>query len=73
MDALCNNATIHQVTTKLATSKNVLFPGHNHLLNTGTDDPSPRWRLGDNQSDRSSVPVVSRWFCPGNRTFLEVA
>ena len=24
----------------LATSKNVLFPGHNHLLTTGTDDPS---------------------------------
>ena len=33
-------ATIHQVTTLLATSKNVLFPGHNHLLTTGTDDPS---------------------------------
>ena len=31
-------ATIHQVTTMLATSKNVLFPGHNHLLNTGADD-----------------------------------
>ena len=24
----------------LATSKNVLFPGHNHLLTTGTDDLS---------------------------------
>ena len=24
----------------LATSKNALFPGHNHLLTTGTDDPS---------------------------------
>ena len=32
--------TIHQVTTMLATSKNVLFPGHNDLLTTGTDDPS---------------------------------
>ena len=33
-------ATIHQVTTMLATSQNVLFPGHNHLLTTGrpTDD-----------------------------------
>ena len=30
--------TTHQVTTMLATSKNVLFPGHNHLLTTGTDD-----------------------------------
>ena len=33
-------ATIHQVTTMLATSKNVLFPSHNHLLTTGTDDPT---------------------------------
>ena len=24
----------------LATSKNVLFPSHNHLLTTGTDDPT---------------------------------
>ena len=24
----------------LATSKNLLFPGHNHLLTTSTDDPS---------------------------------
>ena len=31
---------MHQVTTMLATSKNVLFLGHNHLLTTGTDDPS---------------------------------
>ena len=31
-------ATIHQVTTMLATSKNVLFPGHNHLLTTGAGD-----------------------------------
>ena len=29
---------IHQVTPMLATSKNVLFPGHNHLLTTSTDD-----------------------------------
>ena len=35
---LVKKATIHQVTTMLATSKNVLFPGHNHLLITGTDD-----------------------------------
>ena len=24
----------------LATSKNILFPGHNHLLTTGADDPT---------------------------------
>ena len=37
---LRKKATIHQVTTMLATSKNVLFPRHNHLLATGrpTDD-----------------------------------
>ena len=29
---------IHQLTTMLSTSKNVLFPGHNHLLTTGADD-----------------------------------
>ena len=34
----CEKNTIHQVTTMLATSKNILFPDHNHLLTTGTDD-----------------------------------
>ena len=34
------NATIHQVTTMLATSINVQFPDHNHLLTTGADDPT---------------------------------
>ena len=37
---LPKKATMHQVTTMLATSKNVLIPGHNHLLTTGTDDPT---------------------------------
>ena len=32
--------TIHQVTTMLTTSEKVLYLGHNHLLTTGTDDPS---------------------------------
>ena len=36
--SLHKKATIHQVTTMLATSKNVLFPGHNHLLTTGGND-----------------------------------
>ena len=36
---LCKKAIIHQVTTILAISKN-LFPGHNHVLTTGNDDPS---------------------------------
>ena len=33
-------ATIYQVTTMLATATNVLFPGPNHLITTGADDPS---------------------------------
>ena len=37
---LRKKVTIHQLTTMLATSKNVLFPGHNHLLTTGTDGPT---------------------------------
>ena len=37
-------ATIHQV--MLATSKNVLYPGHNHLQTKSADDP--HWLLGDN-------------------------
>ena len=32
-------ATIYQVTIMLATYRNVLFPGHNHLLTTSTGDP----------------------------------
>ena len=33
-------ATIHQLTTMLSTSKNVLFSRYNHLLTTGDDDPT---------------------------------
>ena len=38
--ALHKKATIHHVTTMLATSKNVQCSGHNHLQITGTDNPS---------------------------------
>ena len=34
--SLHKKATILQVTTMLATFKNILFTGHNHLLTTGT-------------------------------------
>ena len=37
---LSKKATIHQVATMLATSKNVLFPSHNHMLATCADDRS---------------------------------
>ena len=37
--SLGKKATIHQVTTMLATSKNVLFPGHfDYRLSTSEDD-----------------------------------
>ena len=54
---LRKNVTIHQVTTILATSKTVLFPGHNHLLTTGTYDPSLCWCSGNNQRVKSQKPV----------------
>ena len=38
--AMREKATIHQVTTMPATSENVLFPGYNNQLTTGTDDPT---------------------------------
>ena len=39
--ALHNKATIHKVTTMLATSKSVLFAGPNHLcITTGAGDPT---------------------------------
>ena len=37
---LRKKATMHHVTTMLTTSKNVLFPGNNHQLTTGADDPT---------------------------------
>ena len=38
--SLREKATIHQVTTIVATSKNVLFSGPNHLLTASTYDPT---------------------------------
>ena len=37
---LGTKTTIHQLTTMLTTSEIFLFPGYNHLLTTGADDPS---------------------------------
>ena len=40
--------TIHQVTSARATSKNVQFPGHNHLLTTyAVDRTFDYWQSGD--------------------------
>ena len=69
LNSTAQKTTIHQVTTMLATSTNVLFPGYKQLLTTGADDSLVlRWW----SKCRSSAPVVSRWLWPGNRTFLEV-
>ena len=55
-------ATIDHVTTMVAMSKNILFPGHHHLPTTGADDP--RWRLANNKSVGSvSVSVSVRVRC----------
>ena len=55
----------------LATFKNVIFPGHNHLLTTSVDNLHSRVLVII--SVGSTAPVVSRWLRPGNWTFLEVA
>ena len=39
LQSLSKKATVYQITTMLATSKNVEFPGHNHLLTPFADDP----------------------------------
>ena len=43
----------------LTTSRNVLFPGHNHLLTTGTDDPT-LW-LPPERSDPTNHHIIQ---CP---------
>ena len=68
------NSTIHQVTTMLATSKNVVFPGNNYLLTTGTDDPSLAGAWAIIKMSCYQYPwLAGGWLWPGNRTFLEVA
>ena len=44
----------------LITSKNVLFPAHNHLLTTGTDDQTLIIARAQ-ASEGSSVPVAKTW------------
>ena len=56
--ALREKDIIHQVTTMLATSKTVLFPGHKHLLTTGADAPTP-WLLLECQQE------IWRWLHGG--------
>ena len=41
-------ATIDQEINMLAMSKNIPFPGHNHLLTTGSDDLTLKRSQSDN-------------------------
>ena len=50
--------TILEVTTMFSTSKNVLFPGHNHLLTTSTDDPT---LTGAKVINTGGLQVVMTW------------
>ena len=62
---LHKNASVHQVITVLATSKNVLFPGHNHLLTTSTDEPplvTWWWHFGAVVSPHTKVIQLIRNF-----------
>ena len=56
-------ATLHHVTTMLATSENVLFSGHNHrykpLLTTGTDDPGILIITLDGAQAVLRIPVIT--------------
>ena len=46
--SLGKKAVIPQPTAMVSTSKDVLFPGDNHLLTTGADDPT-LWLLLEHQ------------------------
>ena len=56
---LHKNATIHEVNAMLATFKNVLFGGHNHLLTIGTNDLT-LYRLSarEAESGQSKIQVL---------------
>ena len=75
---LGKKATINQVTTTLATSKNVLFPGHNHHANCRC------WWSDTLIFTLAGAQVIikvsghqhwglAQWLWPGSRTFFEVA
>ena len=61
---ITKKATIHQVTTMLAISKIVLFPGqwdHNQLLTASIDDPS----LAGARAIITSVRLSVSWLAGG--------
>ena len=77
--ALRKASSIHQVTTILSTSKNVLFPGHNHhcwwlftLIITLSGTRATVSLKNVKCHSRPQHRWFSRWMWPANRTFLEV-
>ena len=77
--SLRKKATVHNATTMLATPKNVLFPGHNHLLTTGTNGPllagtrviikmsgyHYRWLAGGYDLEIGHFKKCLAWWLPG--------
>ena len=75
LPAMDKKATIHQLTTMLSTFKKVLFPDHIHHANHWCWWPFTLIiALGQYSNCHViiSVPMVSRWSWPGNRTILKV-
>ena len=59
---LGKKAIIHQVTTMLSMSKNILFLGHNHLLATGADD---QWLAGGYDLETGHFKRWIAWWLAG--------
>ena len=64
---LPQKATMHQVTTMLATSEHVLFPGHNHRYWWPdtliiTQAPASRWLWPENMIILEMVSMVAIWW-----------
>ena len=62
---LHKKAIIHQVTTMLTTSQNVLFPGPIHMLTTDADEPT-LWLSTKSQRVKGHQ---QRWLTGGYRTW----
>ena len=74
-NTLLKKATIHQVTTMLATSKNVQFPGHN-LLTTSVwliakvSGHQYQWLAGGYDLEVGHFQKWLAWWLPGGQWFF---
>ena len=66
--------TMHQVPTTLATSINFLFPRHNHLQTTGTDDPT-LWLSLERQRYLVDSSFLAQWpaSCQATKLFSNIS